>query len=92
LTEAGYKSGAANLAAMDRAEAEAIYDSGRRACVKVLLALGNQVSDRRRRRLRMEEGATERGRRVMETLMATGHDLGRDLQLDSTSKPRVRSG
>ena len=28
---------------MDRSEAEAIYDSGRKACVKVLLALANQV-------------------------------------------------
>src|ERR671923_124764 len=28
---------------MDRAEAEAIYDSGRKACVTVLLALANQV-------------------------------------------------
>ena len=28
---------------MERAEAEAIYDSGREACVKVLLALANQV-------------------------------------------------
>ncbi|HEY0261176.1 MAG TPA: IS66 family transposase [Lacisediminihabitans sp.] len=28
---------------MDRSEAEAIYDSGRDACVKVLLALANQV-------------------------------------------------
>ena len=28
---------------MDRAEAEAIYGSGRKACVKVLLALANQV-------------------------------------------------
>jgi transposase len=28
---------------MDRAEAEAIYDSGRDACVRVLLALANQV-------------------------------------------------
>ena len=28
---------------MDRAEAEAIYDSGRNACIKVLLALANQV-------------------------------------------------
>jgi hypothetical protein len=28
---------------MERAEAEAIYDSGRDACVKVLLALANQV-------------------------------------------------
>ena len=35
----------------------------------------------------MEEGATERGRRVIETLMATGRDLGLDVQLDSTSKP-----
>lgn len=33
----------ANLAGMDCAEAEAIYDSGRDACVKVLLALANQV-------------------------------------------------
>jgi transposase len=28
---------------MDRSEAEAIYDAGRKACVKVLLALANQV-------------------------------------------------
>lgn len=28
---------------MDRAEAEAIYDSGRSACVRVLLALAYQV-------------------------------------------------
>lgn len=33
----------ANPGGMDRAEAEAIYDSGRDACVKVLLALANQV-------------------------------------------------
>ncbi len=33
----------ANPGDMDRAEAEAIYDSGRDACVKVLLALANQV-------------------------------------------------
>jgi transposase len=35
--------GAAKSWRMDRAEAEAIYDSGRQACVKVLLALANQV-------------------------------------------------
>lgn len=33
----------ANPGGMDRSEAEAIYDSGRKACVKVLLALANQV-------------------------------------------------
>jgi hypothetical protein len=33
----------ANPGDMDHAEAEAIYDSGRDACVKVLLALANQV-------------------------------------------------
>lgn len=33
----------ANRGGMERAEAEAIYDSGREACVKVLLALANQV-------------------------------------------------
>jgi hypothetical protein len=40
----------------------------------------------------MEEGATERGRRVIETLMATWRDLGLDVQLDLTSNPRDRSG
>jgi transposase len=35
--------GVANPGGMDRVEAEAIYDSGRAACVKVLLALANQV-------------------------------------------------
>jgi transposase len=33
----------ANLVAMDCVEAEAVYDSGRDSCVKVLLALANQV-------------------------------------------------
>lgn len=36
-------SAAVNLGSMERAEAEAFYDSGGDACVKVLLALANQV-------------------------------------------------
>jgi transposase len=40
---------------MDRAEAEAIYDSGRQACVKVLLALANQVERLEGRVERLEE-------------------------------------
>jgi transposase len=40
---------------MDRAEAEAIYGSGRKACVKVLLALANQVERLEGRVERLEE-------------------------------------
>lgn len=40
---------------MDRAEAEAIYDSGRKECVKVLLALANQVERLEGRVERLEE-------------------------------------
>lgn len=44
---------------MDRAEAEAIYDSGRKACVKVLLALANQVERLEGRVERLEEELRE---------------------------------
>lgn len=44
---------------MDRAEAEAIYDSGRNACVKVLLALANQVERLEGRVERLEEEIRE---------------------------------
>ena len=44
---------------MDRAEAEAIYDSGRNACVKVLLALANQVERLEGRVERLEEELRE---------------------------------
>jgi transposase len=44
---------------MDRAEAEAIYDSGRDACVKVLLALANQVERLEGRVERLEEEVRE---------------------------------
>jgi transposase len=44
---------------MDRAEAEAIYDSGRGACVKVLLALANQVERLEGRVERLEEQIRE---------------------------------
>lgn len=40
---------------MDRAEAEAIYDAGREACVEVLLALGKRVEQLERRVERLEE-------------------------------------
>jgi transposase len=44
---------------MDRAEAEAIYDSGRKACVNVLLALANQVERLEGRVERLEEELRE---------------------------------
>src|SRR5919198_2331875 len=44
---------------MDRAEAEAIYDSGRKACVIVLLALANQVERLEGRVERLEEELRE---------------------------------
>jgi transposase len=44
---------------MDRAEAEAIYDAGRKECVKVLLALANQVERLEGRVERLEEEVRE---------------------------------
>jgi len=44
---------------MERAEAEAIYDSGRRACVEVLLALARQVERLEGRVERLEEELRE---------------------------------
>jgi transposase len=44
---------------MERAEAEAIYDSGRKACVEVLLALANQVERLEGRVERLEEELRE---------------------------------
>jgi transposase len=44
---------------MDRAEAEAIYDSGRKACVEVLLALARQVERLEGRVERLEEEIRE---------------------------------
>jgi transposase len=44
---------------MERAEAEAIYDSGRKACVTVLLALANQVERLEGRVERLEEELRE---------------------------------
>jgi transposase len=44
---------------MDRSEAEAIYDSGRKACVKVILALANQVERLEGRVERLEEEIRE---------------------------------
>ena len=44
---------------MDRAEAEAIYDSGRKSCVEVLLALANQVERLEGRVERLEEELRE---------------------------------
>jgi transposase len=44
---------------MDRAEAEAIYDAGRKQCTKVLLALANQVERLEGRVERLEEEIRE---------------------------------
>ena len=45
----------ANLAGMDRAEAEAIYDSGREACVEFILKLAGRVEQREDRLRRLEQ-------------------------------------
>ena len=39
----GFLVGAANLASMDRAEAEAIYDAGREVCVEFILELAARL-------------------------------------------------
>ncbi len=59
MTYAGRARGAANLADMDRVEAEAIYGSGRDACVNVLLVLANQVERLEGRVERLEEEIRE---------------------------------
>src|SRR5206468_18580 len=53
---------AANLAGMDRAEAEAIYDSGREACVEFLLRLAAEVGQHGDRLKRLEEQARQDSR------------------------------
>ena len=47
---------------MERAEAEAIYDSGREACVEQLLALANKVDQHEDRLKRLEERARQDSR------------------------------
>ena len=47
---------------MDRAEAEAIYDSGREACVEFLLRLAAEVGQHGDRLKRLEEQAREDSR------------------------------
>src|SRR5207237_10881467 len=53
----GFLVGAANLAVMDRAEAEAIYDSGREACVQFILDLAARVREFEERLNRLEAQA-----------------------------------
>jgi transposase len=62
---------------MDRAEAEAIYDSGRRACVKVLLALANQVERLEGRVERLEEEIRELRRDSDNSSLPPSVDPGR---------------
>jgi len=40
---------------MDRAEAEAVYDSGREACVEFMLSLASKVAEHDKRLTRVEE-------------------------------------
>ena len=54
---AGIPRWAANLAGMDRAEAEAVYDSGREACVEFILRLAGRVEQHEDRLRRLEEQA-----------------------------------
>ncbi len=70
----------ANPGDMERAEAEAIYDSGRDACVKVLLALANQV-ERLEGRVERLEGEVRELRR----------DSGNS-SLPPSADPRVGKG
>jgi Family of unknown function (DUF6444)/Transposase IS66 family len=62
---------------MDRAEAEAIYDSGRKACVKVLLALANQVERLEGRVERLEEEIRELRRDSDNSSLPPSADPGR---------------
>ncbi|MBV8943030.1 MAG: hypothetical protein JO342_09320 [Solirubrobacterales bacterium] len=48
---------AANLAGMERSEAEAIYDSGREACVEFILELAGLAKQHEDRLRRLEEQA-----------------------------------
>src|SRR4030095_14411165 len=61
---------------MDRAEAEAIYDSGRDACVKVLLALSNQVERLEGRVERLEGEIREPRRDSGHSSLPPSADLG----------------
>ena len=47
---------------MDRAEAEAIYDSGREACVQFILELAGEVEQHGDRLKRLEEQARQDSR------------------------------
>ena len=47
---------------MDRAEAEAIYDSGREACVEFILELAGRVEQHEERLRRLEEQARQDSR------------------------------
>ena len=58
----GFLLGAANLACMDRAEAEAIYESGREACVEFILDLANRFARHEDRLKRLEEQARQDSR------------------------------
>jgi transposase len=53
----GFLVGAANLALVERAEAEAIYDSGREACVRFILDLAARVREMDERLSRLEAAA-----------------------------------
>ncbi|MGH2743044.1 MAG: IS66 family transposase [Pseudonocardiaceae bacterium] len=62
---------------MDRAEAEAIYYSGRKECVKVLLALANQVERLEGRVERLEEEIRELRRDSDNSSLPPSADQGR---------------
>src|SRR4051794_5011241 len=58
----GFLLGAANLAGMDRAEAEAVYDSGRERCVEFILELAASVGQHEDRLKRLEEQSRQDSR------------------------------
>ncbi len=62
---------------MERAEAEAIYDAGRKQCVKVLLALANQVERLEGRVERLEEEIRELRRDSENSSLPPSADRGR---------------
>jgi len=58
----GFLVGAANLAGVERVAAEAIYDSGREACVEFILGLAGEVGQHADRLKRLEEAARQDSR------------------------------
>jgi transposase len=77
---------------MDRAEAEAIYDSGRKACVQVLLALANQVERLEGRVERLEEELRELRRNSDNSSLPPSADPGASKRRRKDKRSGRRAG